>query len=183
MTWWPAFRVLVVVALVLLVQLTVGLDLRIAGVHPDLMWTLPVAAALAAGPRVGAIVGFVAGVAIDLLLPTPFGLSALVGTLLGAGTGRVAAVLASRDADQWWLAPLAAAIGSAAAVIVYAVLGAVLGQEQMLRVDLGAVVGVVALVNALAVKPVARLTAWSLGTSRPRRRLAGGRRRTLVRRP
>jgi hypothetical protein len=41
----------------------------------------------------------------------------------------------------------------------------VLGQEQMLRVDLGAVVGVVAVVNGLAVVPVNRLMRWVLGST------------------
>ena len=59
---------------VLLVQSTVGLDITVAGAHPDIMLLLPVAAGMAAGPEEGAVVGFVAGMAADLLLPTPFGL-------------------------------------------------------------------------------------------------------------
>lgn len=173
MTGRLVLRTLVVVAALLLVQFTVGLDLRVAGAHAELMWLLPVAAGLAAGPRVGAVVGFVAGIAVDLLLPTPFGLSALVGCLLGAGVGRVTATM---DVDEWWVAPLVAAIGSAGAVLCYAVLGAVLGQGQMLRVDLGAVVGVVAVVNALVARPAGRLVGWALGaTPRRRRHLVVGR--------
>jgi rod shape-determining protein MreD len=162
-------RLLSAVALLLLVQSTIGIDLRIGGAHPELMWLVPVTAGLVGGARTGAIAGFVAGMAADLVLPTPFGLSALVGCMLGAGVGRVTAPM---DTAQWWVPTAMAALGSAAAVMMYAVLGAVLGQEQMLRVDLGTVVAVVAVVNALAVRPVRRLVAWSVGSPAvPRRSL------------
>ena len=61
--------------------------LRIDGVHPDIVWLLPITAALLDGPETGAIVGFWSGLAFDLVLPTPFGLSALVGMLLGYAVG------------------------------------------------------------------------------------------------
>ncbi len=90
--------------------------------------------------------GFVAGLAADLLLPTPFGLSALVcclvGFAVGASTGAV-------TREVWWFPPLVALAASAVAVMLYAVIGAVLGQEQFLRVDLAAIVAVVAIVNAI----------------------------------
>ncbi|HUZ10141.1 MAG TPA: rod shape-determining protein MreD [Acidimicrobiales bacterium] len=166
-------RVGLVIAVVLLAQSTVGLDLRIAGVHPDLVWLLPIAAGLTAGPQEGALVGFVAGLGVDLFLPTPLGLTALVGCLLGFGVGRATAGLSTSGP---WLSIVAALAGSTAAVMLYAVLGAVLGQEQMLRVDLGSVVAVVAGVNALLVLPTVRTMRRALGsepTSR-RRTLASG---------
>ncbi|HLG67487.1 MAG TPA: hypothetical protein VKV36_06415 [Acidimicrobiales bacterium] len=178
MTPGAVVRLLAVVAGLLLLDQTVGLDLRVAGAHPELMWLLPVGAALAGGIRVGAVVGFLAGMAVDLVLPTPMGLSALVGCLLGAGVGRV---VAGADHDAWWVAPVAGAAGTAAAVMLYAVLGAVLGQEQMLRVDLGAVVAVVAVVNALAARPVCRIMAWALGPAAASGRRRRARARRLVR--
>jgi rod shape-determining protein MreD len=166
-----AVRVSVVIVAVLLVQATVGLDLRIAGAHPELVWLLPIAAGLVSGPAAGAATGFIAGLVTDLFLPTPFGLTALVGCLLGAAVGRWTTGLS--EGGRW--RPVAAAVtGSAAAVMLYAVVGAVLGQEQMLRVDLGAVVGVVALANALLLGPVVRLVRWAVGS------VPGGRRRTLA---
>ena len=63
--------------------------MRIGGAHPDLLWLLPITAALLDGPETGAIVGFWSGLAFDLVLPTPFGLSALVG-LRAWATRRVA---------------------------------------------------------------------------------------------
>ncbi len=70
-------------------QSTVILSIRISGMHPDILWLLPITAALLAGPETGAIVGFWSGLAFDLVLPTPFGLGALVGCILGyLGRGR-----------------------------------------------------------------------------------------------
>ena len=80
-------RVALVIFIVLMVQQTVIVALRIGGAHPDLLWLLPITAALLDGPETGAIVGFWAGLAFDLVLPTPFGLSALVGCVLGYAVG------------------------------------------------------------------------------------------------
>ncbi len=175
MTARRALRIGLTILLFLLVQSTIGLDIRIAGVHPDVMLLLPVAAALSNGTEAGAVIGFAAGLAADLLLPTPFGLSALVGCLLGFIVG---SVTVSVDRTVWWLPPLAALAGSAAAVMLYAVLGAVLGQEQFLKVDLVAVVGVVSVTNAVLAWPAVRLVGWAVGTA-PRevgRPTVGGRR-------
>lgn len=163
MTGRRLVRLFLVVLLFLVVQSTLGLDVRIAGAHPDLMLLLPVGAALAVGTEAGAVVGFVAGMAADLLLPTPFGLSALVGCLLGFAIG---AVTVSVDRTVWWLAPLSALAGSAAAVMLYAVLGAVLGQGQFLKVDLAAVVVVVSVTNAVLALPARRLVAWAIAPER-----------------
>ncbi len=63
------------------------LSIRIHGVHPDLLWLVPITAAILDGPETGAIAGFWSGLAFDLILPTPFGLSALVGCILGYAVG------------------------------------------------------------------------------------------------
>lgn len=163
-------RLAVVLLGTLLVQFTLGLDIRIAGAHPDLTWLLPICAALCAGPEAGALVGFCTGLAVDLLLPTPFGLSALVGCLLGFAVGASTRAI---DRSVWWLPPVAALAGSAAAVMLYAVLGAVLGQQQFLKVDLGAVVAVVAITNALLSWPAMRVVGWAVVADSRRGRLAG----------
>ncbi len=92
----------------LMVQQTVMVALRIDGAHPDLLWLLPITAALLDGPETGAIVGFWAGLAFDLVLPTPFGLSALVGCVLGYSVG---ALTTAADPRATWLKPVAAARG------------------------------------------------------------------------
>ena len=106
--------------------------LRFGGAHPDLLWLLPITAALLDGPETGAIVGFWAGLAFDLVLPTPFGLSALVGCLLGFAVGSLTAAV---DPRATWLKPVAAVAGSVAADMLFAVLGAIMGQQQMVQID------------------------------------------------
>ena len=91
--------------------------------------------------------GFGTGLVADLFLPTPFGLSALVGCLVGFAVGVATLAL---DRTAWWLPPVAALGASALYEVIYAVLGSVLGQPQMLHVDLLRIVVVVSVANAVA---------------------------------
>lgn len=162
MTVRDLLRVLALSAVALVVQFTLALDITVGGAHPDLMLLLPVAAGVVGGPVDGAVTGFVAGFAADLLLPTPFGLSALVGCLVGFAVGYAAG---SATRAEWWLTSLAALAASAAGVMLYAVLGAVLGQGQFFKVDLLAVVAVVAVANAVLAVPAVALFSWVLQES------------------
>lgn len=159
MTARSVLRVALVILIVLMVQQTVMIALRVGGAHPDLLWLLPITAALADGPETGAIVGFWAGIAFDLVLPTPFGLSALVGTILGYSVG---ALTTAVDPRATWLKPVAALAGSVAADMLFAVLGAILGQEQMVQIDFVALFLVVGLSSVVLVLPVSRLMRWAL---------------------
>jgi len=161
-------RLALVIFLVLMVQQTVMLALRVGGAHPDLLWLLPITAALIDGPETGAIVGFWSGLAFDLVLPTPFGLSALVGCLLGFATGTLTAAVDPRAA---WLKPVAALTGSVAADMLFAVLGAILGQQQMVQVDFLSIFLVVAVSLKKNVLPVSRLMRWALAGETHRRSL------------
>jgi len=154
-----ATRVTLVVVVFLTAQLTVVLDLRLGTVHPDIMVLLPILAGLVAGPGTGASMGFGAGLAADLFLPTPFGLSALVGCLIGFTVGVTTLAL---DRTAGWLPPVVAFGASALYEVIYAVLGSVLGQPQMIHVDLTRVVLVVAVVNAVLALPALRLVVWAL---------------------
>jgi len=162
-----AARVLATILLALVLQSTIGVDIRIAGIHPDLMLLLPIAAGIAGGPEDGALVGFLAGLAGDLLLPTPFGLSALVDCLVGFAVGASTGSLAR---EIWWIAPLVALAGSAAGVLAYAVLGAVLGEPQFLHLDLVAMVAVVAIANAVLANAAVREVRWAFSPPRSNRR-------------
>jgi rod shape-determining protein MreD len=152
---------LVVVAFVA-VQQTLMVDLRIGGVHPDIMILLPIVAGIVGGPARGASMGFGAGLVADLFLPTPFGLSALVGSVIGFGVGVTTLAL---DRSALWLPPVAALGGSALYEVMYAVLGSVIGQPQMLHVDMLRIVVVVAVTNAVLAIPALRLVTWSLPTA------------------
>jgi rod shape-determining protein MreD len=162
-------RLALVTLLLLLVQSTVILSIRIGGSHPDILWLLPITAALLTGPETGAVVGFWSGLAFDLVLPTPFGLGALVGCILGYSIG---ATTAAVDKRAVWLKPVAAVVGSVAADMLFSVLGAIFGQQQMVQVNFLALFVIVAASSALLVLPVNRLMRWAL--------LAEGTRRTLV---
>jgi rod shape-determining protein MreD len=158
-------RVALVIFVVLLAQATLGTNLSALGAHPDLMVLLPVSAGLVAGARAGAMVGFAAGLVADLFLPAPFGLSALTYCLVGFGVGATLSVasanLAGVNPRSWWVASLAALAASVGAVMLYAVLGALIGQQQMLHLSLGTIATVVALANAVLAPLVVRLMGWA----------------------
>jgi len=159
MTARDATRVGLVVIVFVAVQQTLMLDLRVGAIHPDIMILLPIVAGIVGGPSRGASMGFAAGLVSDLFLPTPFGLSALIGTVIGFGAG--AATLAL-DRTAQWLPPVAALVGSAVYELAYASLGSVLGQPQMLHVQLLRIVLVVSITNAVLAIPAMRLVNWSL---------------------
>lgn len=152
-------RLSLVIFLFVVVQETVMLDLRIGGVHPDIMLLLPIVAGVVGGPSRGAGIGFAAGLVSDLFLPTPFGLSALVGCLIGFGVGMATIAL---DRSAWWLAPVAALGASALYEVAYGALGAVLGQPQMLHVNLARIVVVVSVTNAILAFVAVRLVKWGM---------------------
>lgn len=159
MTARDVARVGLVVFTFVVVQETLMLDIRIDGVHPDIMVLLPIAAGVIGGASRGATMGFWAGLVSDLFLPTPFGLSALVGCLVGFGVGQATVALNRSSA---WLLVVSAVAGSAAYEVTYALLGSVLGQPQMIHVDLVAIVLVVSLTNALLAVPAVRMVGWAL---------------------
>jgi rod shape-determining protein MreD len=159
MTVRDVARVGLVVLLFVTVQQTLMLDIRLGGIHPDVMILLPIVAGIVGGPSRGASMGFGAGLVADLFLPTPFGLSALVASLIGFGVGVATLAL---DRSALWLPPVAALGGSALYVVIYAVLGSVLGQPQMLHVDLLRIVVVVSVTNTVLSIPALRLVTWAL---------------------
>jgi len=162
MTLTQLTRSMFVVFVVLVLQLTLVDSLRIDGAHPDLMLLLPVAAGLVGGPERGAMFGFFTGLVVDLFLPTTFGLSALVGCLLGFSVGMATTGLVR---SSWWLGPLVAAAATAAGLVAYAVLGALLGQPQELTVFLAPALAVATPAAVVAAIPVLRLVGWALRTS------------------
>lgn len=162
MTSRVALRTILVVAIALLVQNTVVLELRIDGISPNIMYLLPIAAGLVGGPVEGAVVGFLGGLAADLLLPTPFGLTALVGTLVGFAVGAASGNVARQVRG---LPSVVALVASVIAVMLYAVLGSVIGQSQFLHADLAVISLVVGVVNALLAGPAVWALRWALAPS------------------
>jgi len=102
------------------------------------------------------------------VLPTPFGLSALVGCVLGYAVG---SLTAAADPRAGWIKPVAAVAGSIGADMLFAVLGAILGQSQMVQVDFLSLFLVVGISSAVLVLPVNRLMRWALAEEGHRRSL------------
>jgi rod shape-determining protein MreD len=170
-------RIGLLLLVAILIQTTLGSDLRVLGVAPDLMVLLTICAGLTGGPEAGAWVGFWAGLLTDLfLVSTPLGLSALTYCLIGASVG------ALRDwvlPESRVLLPVAALAGTAAAVVLWVLVGDVLGQDQLLafgRSWLIRVVVVEAVWAAVLALPVGWSYSWaargSMGAERMR--LSGG---------
>jgi rod shape-determining protein MreD len=157
-------RVVLVVALVLIIQEALMSGLKIRGAHPDLMLLLPIVFGLQGGSERGAVVGFAAGLLTDLFVDTPFGLSILTYTVIGFAVGLTEG---DRLGEGWWMTPLLASIASAAGVLLYAALGAALGQGQMLHQHLVTVTAVVAVVNGVLAAPALRLTRWAMDVGGP----------------
>jgi rod shape-determining protein MreD len=154
---------LLLVAVIL--QVTLVASLRIGGAQADVMLLIGIAAGLSAGRQRGAIYGFAAGLVYDLLLTTPLGLSALTYALVGhlAGTAREAILRSA-----WWIPMASAAAGSALGVILYVVLGTVVGQESR-GLPIVTIVVVVALVNGLMAPLAVKVVGWAVGEGHARR--------------
>ncbi len=66
------------------------------------------------------------------------------------------------DRTAFWLAPVAALGASAIYEGLYAVLGSVLGQPQMIHADLFRIIVVVSVTNLILAVPALRLVQWAL---------------------
>lgn len=151
-------KIPLLILLVLTVQSTMLSGLRNAGLHADAMLLLPITAGIVGGAESGALIGFLAGITADLFLQTPFGLSALAYCLVGFAVGTVQGNVIRA---AWWISPLTAIAASAGGVVLYGIVGAVVGQTQLLHADLFAIAGWVAVINGLLAIPVVRLMQWA----------------------
>ena len=151
-------RWVLIVSVALVLQIGLVTDLRIYGVHPDLMLLLAVCAGLEGGPGRGAGVGFACGLLFDLFLPGRFGVTALALTLTGYGAG-VAGDTVVRPAR--WISVGLVALTSAAGTLVYAAIGQLLGQHSLSDPRLGVIVGIVAATNGLLSLPALAVCRWA----------------------
>ena len=140
-------------------------QLRVAGVAPDVLLLVGIAAGITTGPGRGAAVGFVAGLLADAFLQSPFGLSALSYCVVayGVGTFNDTVLPASR-----WVVVGTAMVASALGVILFAVIGAVVGQTHLLSDRLVTVTVVVALVNGLLAPAALPALRWATTADRVR---------------
>jgi rod shape-determining protein MreD len=151
-------RWLVVMFVTLLLQTTLVARLPLFQERGDIMLLMVIAAAIVGGPELGAVVGFFFGLSFDLVLQTPFGLSALAYCITGYAVG---ALQSSVLRSTWWIPVLSAIAGSAIGVVTFALLGDLLGQDGLVNGRLPAIIGAVAIVNAVLVLPAVRVARWA----------------------
>lgn len=152
-------RPLAVLIAALVLQLELFSDVRFFGVMPELMLGATIAAAWAAGPERGAIVGFGAGLLYDLFLPTPLALTAMSYALVGHFVGMAGAAVA--DTSERMLRRLISLAGTAAGIMVFVTLGELLGQPNMYNDRLVRVLVVSSLYTAVLMPLLHRAMAWA----------------------
>jgi rod shape-determining protein MreD len=151
-------RLGVVLLLALLVQLTVFVDVRIAGVAPELLALVAVTAGFFVGPERGPLIAFVAGLLWDIYLPTPLGVSAITFAVVAFVVGSLNEGLFHDTRGQL---VLVAGVASAATVVGYALLGSILGESGLIDTDMLVVALLVGVTNAVLAPVVAPLMAWA----------------------
>jgi rod shape-determining protein MreD len=119
----------------LLLQVDFVNRLRLPGGHPDLVLVVLVSLSLVGGPAYGAVAGFAAGLAADILPPADhtIGRVAFVYALVGYAAG----LLEDAEERSVLTTVLVVAAGSGLAVIAYAGIGALLGDERITLAALG----------------------------------------------
>ena len=159
MTPWSRLRLPVVLLVVLVLQTSLLVRLRLHDVHPEALLVLALAAGIVAGPERGALVGFATGLVADLFLETPFGLSALTYCLAAFAVGSIESTVMR---STWWSSPLTVLAGSAAGVALFVMIGLIMGQSQLTHHHPVAVVGIVSLANSVLALPLVPLARWAL---------------------
>jgi rod shape-determining protein MreD len=159
-------RLPLAVLLVLTLQYSVLQDMRVRDIRPDALLLFAVVAGIVGGSETGAVVAFVVGLVADLFVQTPLGLSALTYALVAFAVGSLQAGLIR---SSWWITPLTALIGSAAGVVLFVLIGAVLGQTQLMNGEVPVIVATVAVMNAVLSLPALALGRWSMAGLEPDR--------------
>ncbi|HEV2361881.1 MAG TPA: rod shape-determining protein MreD, partial [Acidimicrobiales bacterium] len=126
---WGRLAAVTIVAVV--VQATVLDHIVIHQAHPDLMLLVAIGAGLAAGSQDGAVAAFAVGLTADLFVDTPFGMSALCYVIVAFSVGLAPTGPTERVGPGMQLATATAA--SAGGTLLFAGIGYVLGQPQILR--------------------------------------------------
>ena len=153
-----------VVALVLQVGL---FDQVVVGyAHVDLLIVLAAASGVVLGSEEGATVAFFLGLIADLAVELPFGLSGLCFVLVAFGTGLAASATTGRDRHSADVA--LCVVGSGLGTILYALLGALLGQPSMLGASTAVTVLVVVAGAIVLGYPCLAALRWATGSAAAR---------------
>ena len=157
MRWIRCF--LLIVSLVVL-QTALFTSLRVFGVGPDLLLVATIAVAYERGAEAGAVFGFVSGLAIDCFLSSPLGVSALTFALVGYGIGvfQSGLIRSSR-----WMAPVLGGIGGLVGGILWVVIAALAGQEDLFVAGTVRILLIASLYDALVAVVIFPFARWAVG--------------------
>ncbi|MEM9515047.1 MAG: hypothetical protein AAGA42_09335 [Actinomycetota bacterium] len=160
----PIIRLVPVGVLLLALQRTIFVDIRIDGVIIPIMTIAAAATGVAGGSEGGAVAGFVFGLMFDLVEGTPIGSSAAAMTIGGAVAGLLALITAD---PQWWLAALFTAAGTAAGVVMVPVVRIFIGESAPFDTRLGEIVAISAVAGAILSPLLVPLGRWCLRIKKP----------------
>lgn len=157
-------RVAAVGLLALVVQVGVLDQVVVSAAHADVLVLLAGAAGVVLGPQQGAAVAFFFGLLADSVVDLPFGLSSLTYVLVAFVAGIAAGAAAGRDrgSADVALCVVAAAMGT----LLYAVLGALLGQPDMLGTHTATILLVVTIGALVLGYPCLAALRWAAGAGR-----------------
>lgn len=152
-------RIAAVGLLALVLQVGVLDQVVVSAAHADVFVLLAGAAGVVLGPQQGAAVAFFFGLLADSVVDLPFGLSSLTYVLVAFVAGIAAGAAAGRDrgSADVALCVVAAAMGT----LLYAVLGALLGQPDMLGTHTATVLLVVTLGALVLGYPCVAALRWA----------------------
>ncbi len=134
-------------------------QLRVFGVAADVLLLLAIVAGLSSGADRGAAIGFGTGLLADCFLQTPFGLSALAYSLVAYAVGAFGSTILHTSR---WIPVLTTFVASVGGVVLFAVLGLVLGQEHLVSLRLAPVAAMVGVLNALLSPLALRVMRWAV---------------------
>ena len=152
-------RVAVVMFVALTLHQSLFVSLHVSDARPQVMLLVAVVGGLLGGAERGAFLGFTAGLLADLFVQTPLGLAALAFALVGFAVGSVQSGIIH---SAWWIGPVTALVASFAGMLLYGVLGAIIGQSHFVSPRLLGIAAGVAVMNALLSLPVIRAMSWAL---------------------
>ncbi len=158
-------KVAAVYLIAIIVQLTVFIDVRVAGVAPELLALVAVIAGFFAGPERGPLIAFIAGLIWDVYLPTPLGVAAVTFALVAFA---VASLEEGLFHDSRFQLVAVVGVASASTVIAYALIGELVGQRGLVDVEMLRVSLLVGLVNAALTPVAAPMIRWALVDSEVR---------------
>ena len=141
------------------IQLTLFVEVRIAGVAPELLAMLGVLLAFYAGIERGPILAFAAGLLWDIYLPTPLGVAAVTFAIVAFSVASLEEGLFHDSVAQL---TVIVGLGSVASVVGYALVGEVVGQRGLIDVEMLRVAVIVGLINATLTPVLAPVVRWAL---------------------